>query len=49
MNTIFTVLAKELKVTLRDKRTLISAIILPSIVIPLLMFGVTKLQKSLIG
>ena len=47
MNTIFTVLAKELKVTLRDKRTLISAIILPSIVIPLLMFGVTKLQKSL--
>ncbi len=48
MNTIFTVLAKELKVTLRDKRTLISAIILPSLVIPLLMFGVTKLQKSLI-
>ncbi len=47
MNTIFTVLAKELKVTLRDKRTLISAIILPSIVIPLLIFGVTKLQKSL--
>ena len=47
MNTIFTVLAKELKVTLRDKRTLISAIILPSIIIPLLMFGVTKLQKSL--
>lgn len=47
MNTIFTVLAKELKVTLRDKRTLISAIILPSIIIPLLLFGVTKLQKSL--
>ena len=47
MNTIFTVLAKELKDTLRDKRTLISAIILPSLIIPLLIFGVTKLQKSL--
>ena len=49
MNTIFTVLAKELKVTLRDKRTLISAIILPAIVIPLLIFGVTKLQKNLMN
>ncbi len=47
MNTIFTVLKKELTDTLRDKRTLISAIILPAIVIPLLIFGVTKLQKSL--
>lgn len=47
MNTIYTVLAKELKVTLRDKRTLISAIILPALIIPLLIFGVTKLQKSL--
>ncbi len=47
MNTIFIVLKKELTDTLRDKRTLISAIILPAIVIPLLIFGVTKLQKSL--
>lgn len=47
MNTIFTVLKKELTDTLRDKRTLLSAIILPAIVIPLLIFGVTKLQKSL--
>ncbi len=47
MNTVFTVLKKELTDTLRDKRTLLSAIILPAIVIPLLIFGVTKLQKSL--
>lgn len=47
MNIIFTVLKKELTDTLRDKRTLISAIILPAIVIPLLIFGLTKLQKSL--
>ena len=47
MNTILTVLKKELQDTLRDKRTLISAIILPALIIPLLIFGVTKLQKSL--
>ncbi len=47
MNIIFAVLKKELTDTLRDKRTLISAIILPAIVIPLLIFGLTKLQKSL--
>lgn len=47
MKIIFTVIKKELTDTLRDKRTLISAIILPAILIPLLIFGVTKLQKSL--
>jgi len=47
MNIIFTVIKKELTDTLRDKRTLISAIILPALVIPLLLFGVTKLQKNL--
>jgi sodium transport system permease protein len=47
MKIIFTVIKKELTDTLRDKRTLISAIILPAIIIPLLIFGVTKLQKSL--
>lgn len=47
MKIIFTVIKKELKDTLRDKRTLISAIILPALIIPLLIFGVTKLQKSL--
>jgi sodium transport system permease protein len=47
MNVIFTVIKKELTDTLRDKRTLISAIIVPALIIPLLLFGVTKLQKIL--
>jgi sodium transport system permease protein len=47
MNTILTVYKKELKDTLRDKRTLITAIVLPAIIIPLLLFGVTKLTSSL--
>lgn len=47
MNTIFTVLKKELKDTLRDRRTLISAVIIPALIIPLLLIGVTKLQTSL--
>jgi sodium transport system permease protein len=47
MNTILTVYKKELKDTLRDKRTIISAIVLPAIIIPILLFGVTKLTNSL--
>ena len=47
MNTILTVLKKELKDTLRDKRTLISAVIIPVLIIPLLLIGVTKLQTTL--
>jgi sodium transport system permease protein len=48
MHTIITVIKKELKDTLRDKKTLFSAIILPALAIPLLLFGVSSLQKSLI-
>ena len=47
MNTILTVLKKELKDTLRDKRTLISAVIIPALIIPILLISVTKLQTSL--
>lgn len=47
MNIISTVIKKELTDTLRDKRTLISAIILPAIIIPLMMLGVTQLQRNL--
>jgi sodium transport system permease protein len=47
MNTILTVLKKELNDTLRDRRTLISAVIIPALIIPLLLIGVTKLQTSL--
>ncbi len=48
MHTIFTVIKKELIDTLRDRRTLISAIVLPIILIPLLFFGATKLTQNLI-
>ena len=47
MKTILTVLKKEIRDTLRDKRTLISAIVLPAVAIPLLMFSVIKLQVNL--
>jgi len=47
MKIIFTVLKKELIDSLRDKRTLFSVIILPAIMIPLMILGVAKLQKSL--
>ncbi len=48
MKTILTVIRKELLDTLRDKRTLITAILLPMLLIPVLMFGVTKLQSSIL-
>ncbi len=48
MHTILTVIKKELKDTLRDRKTLISAIIMPALTLPLILFGVTALQKSLI-
>lgn len=48
MHTILTVIKKELKDTLRDKKTLFSAIVLPALAIPLLLFGITTLQKNLI-
>ena len=49
MKTIFTVIKKELIDTLRDKKTLISAIVLPALAMPLLILGVTKLQKNLMN
>lgn len=48
MNTILTVIRKELISTLRDRRTLISAIIIPALAMPLLILGITKLEKGLI-
>jgi sodium transport system permease protein len=47
MNTIFTIFKKEIKATLRDRRTLISAIFIPALAMPLLILGITKLQMSL--
>lgn len=49
MKTIFIVLRKELLDTLRDKRTLISAVLLPAVIIPVLILGVTKLQQRLMS
>ncbi len=47
MKTILTVIKKEFTDTLRDKKTLFSAIILPALAMPLLLLGVTKLQQNL--
>jgi sodium transport system permease protein len=47
MNTILTIIRKELTDSLRDRKTLISAVILPALAVPLLILGVTRLQKSL--
>ena len=47
MKIIYTVIKKELTVTYRDKRTLFTAIILPALLIPLIIFGVTKLSMNL--
>lgn len=49
MHTIITVIKKELKDTLRDKKTLFSAIILPALAIPLLLLGVSSLQEKMIN
>lgn len=48
MNTILTIFRKEIKTTLRDRRTLISAILLPVLAMPLLLLGVTKFSKHMV-
>ncbi len=45
MSTILTVFKKELIDTLRDRRTLITAIIMPAVLIPFLMYGMTAVMK----
>ncbi len=49
MNTILTVYKKEMKDTLRDRRTLMTAILIPMLIIPILITGLTKLQTSLMN
>lgn len=41
---IFTVYLKELRESLRDRRTLMSTIIIPTFVIPVMMFGIGKIM-----
>ncbi len=48
MSAVTTVFAKEIRVTLRDRRTLISAIIIPAFAFPLLMWGFGMLTKQLL-
>ncbi len=45
MKTIFTVIRKELIDTLRDRRTLLSSVVLPAVAIPLILFVVVKVQS----
>jgi sodium transport system permease protein len=45
-NNIVTVYLKELKDSLRDRRTLLSTIIIPTLVMPALMFGVGKVATT---
>jgi sodium transport system permease protein len=45
---ITTVYLKELKDSLRDRRTLLSTIIIPTLVMPLLTFGVGKIMAGVI-
>jgi len=47
-NNIVTVYLKELKDSLRDRRTLISTIVVPTVIMPLLMFGVGKIMSGVI-
>lgn len=46
---IFTVYRKELKDSLRDRRTLFSTIIIPTIIMPILMFGVGRLMTQVVS
>ncbi|MBI5771457.1 MAG: ABC transporter permease [Verrucomicrobia bacterium] len=45
-NNILTVYAKELKDSLRDRRTLISTIVIPTVIMPLLTFGIGKIMSG---
>ncbi|MBS1645619.1 MAG: ABC transporter permease [Bacteroidetes bacterium] len=47
MNLILTIIRKELLDSLRDRKTLMSAIVIPAIAMPLLMLGIIALQKGL--
>lgn len=47
-NAIVTVYLKELKDSLRDRRTLVSMIVIPTLVMPVLMFGVGQIARKVI-
>jgi len=47
MKNIFTIAKKELIDTLRDRRTLIFMVVIPVLVFPLILNGITRLQNSI--
>lgn len=49
LRNILTVYLKELRDSLRDRRTLMSVIIVPTLVMPLMTFGVGKVAFNVIG
>ena len=48
MKAIYTVLKKEIKASFREKRTLMTVLILPAILFPLLFISVFKIQSSIL-
>jgi sodium transport system permease protein len=49
LRTIGTIYGKELTDSLRDRRTLISMIVLPTVIMPLLLFGLGKAATTIIS
>ena len=47
MKTIITVFKKEVLDTLRDRRTLMTAIVMPALLMPILLYGMSKLTSSI--
>lgn len=47
MSTILTVFKKEVLDTLRDRRTLLTAIVMPALLMPVLLYGISKLTSSI--
>lgn len=47
MKTIITVFKKEILDTLRDRRTLITAIVMPAVLMPFLLYGMSQLTASI--
>ena len=48
-NNISTIYLKELKDSLRDRRTLISTIVIPTLVMPLMFFGVGRVMSNAVN
>src|SRR4051812_28473936 len=48
-NNILTIYLKELKDSLRDRRTLISIIVIPTLVMPIMFFGIGKIMSKVMS